>query len=432
MFTLNTRIKRVDKLNEFLGTGLTITEGSLLTGRFMSDRAEMVTGLRSDAITYAGTRLAKMNLSASVSGGKMVVELMADTLLLPDKSELGNFILGATSNTDTIDLGIRWDNQDGGRTIGEAKARGYFSLNEMNRSVLTVGILPSNFTVSHTPWHISPARVVIDSTSALFDNILLNSRTNYIRLDGKLSSAPEERLTLSFEGLNLAYLNSLKREKPGVQDDDRPEMPFGGIMKGNITLSDVYDELLFESNVHVSDFMLNNKGYGLLTVRSDWDPRKKVADIQVFNDFEGSRFFDISGSYTPSSKNADITASTYGMPLDILNPFLKTFASGLSGVGSGTVRLYGKLSQLVLTGSVMAQDASMKIDFLQSRYSFSDSIRFTPQGIAFRNIRFYDERKNQGTINGMLSHRSFKDMGISFDINMDKMLVLNTRPKDNE
>ncbi|MCK7540546.1 MAG: hypothetical protein MZV63_61470 [Marinilabiliales bacterium] len=60
-----------------------------------------------------------------------------------------------------------------------------------------------------------------------------------------------------------------------------------------------------------------------MTVRSDWDPRKKVADIQVFNDFEGSKFFDISGSYTPSSKNADITVSTYEMPLDILNPFVK-------------------------------------------------------------------------------------------------------------
>ena len=431
MFTLNARVKRVDKLNEFLGTGVTISEGSLVTGRFMSDRSEMAAGLKSDAITYAGTRLGKMNLSGSVNGGKMVVELNADTIVLPDKSELGNFILEANSNTDTIDLGIRWDNQDGGKTVGEVKARGFFSLNNTNRSVLTVGILPSNFTVNHTQWNISPARVVIDSTSALFDNILLNSRTNYIRLDGKLSSAPEDRLALSFEGLNLSYLNNLKRDKPAGQEEST-EMLFGGIMEGNITLSDVYDNLLFESNVQVSDFMLNNKGYGLLTVKSDWDPRKKVADIQVFNDFEGTRFFDISGSYTPSTKNADITVSAYDMPLDIINPFVKSFASGLSGVGTGRVRLHGKLSQFVLTGSVMAQNASMKVDFLQTRYSFSDSIRFTPQGIAFRNIRIYDESKNQGTVNGMLSHRSFKDMGISFDISMEKMLVLNTRPKDNE
>jgi hypothetical protein len=168
------------------------------------------------------------------------------------------------------------------------------------------------------------------------------------------------------------------------------------------------------------------------TVSSDWDPRKKVAAINVSNDFAGRKFFDISGTYTPSTKSADITASTYNMPLDILNPFVKAFASDLRGVGSGKVRLQGKLKQFTLKGSVLAQDASLKINFLQTRYSFTDSIRFTPQGISFRNIRFYDEKRNQGTINGMLSHSSFKDMGINFDINMDRMLVLNTRPKDSD
>src|SRR5690606_31518589 len=40
--------------------------------------------------------------------------------------------------------------------------------------------------------------------------------------------------------------------------------------------------------------------------------------------------------------------------------------------------------------------------------------------------------RNQGSINGMLTHRSFKDIGVMFDINMDRMLVLNTRPKDSD
>lgn len=431
MFTLNARIKKIDKLNEFLGTGVSISDGSILTGRFSSALSEMEIALTSTAITYAGTQLSHMNLTGLVSGATMEVGLRADSLLLPDKSVLGNFTLGATGSNDTIDLGLGWDNKDEGRTKGELKARGYFSINEMNRPVLTVGILPSELTVRNTPWSVNPGRIVIDSTSVLFDNILVNSRTNFIRVEGSLSSFPEDRLTMSFEGLNLSYLNNLKIEKP-EKDPDAPEMTFGGVMKGSLTISDAFDELLFESNITISDFMLNNNDYGLVTVRSDWDPRKKIAAINVFNDFAGRKFFDISGTYTPSSKNADITASTDGMPLDILNPFLKAFASDVRGVGSGKVRLQGKLKQFTLTGSVMVQDASMKINFLQTRYSFSDSIRFTPEGIAFRNMRFYDEKRNQGTISGMLSHKSFKDMGINLDINMDKMLVLNTKPKDSD
>lgn len=431
IFTLNASIKKIDKLNDFLGTGLSISDGSILTGRFSSVKSEMEAELNFGTITFAGTELNKMRLTGSVRGEKLAVDLRADTLRLPDRSVLANFSLGATGISDTVDLGIRWDNKDGGRTNGEVKAKGYYSINEIHRPVLTVGILPSGFNIRSTPWSISPARIVIDSTSAWFDNLLVTSRTNYLRLDGRLSRLPDDRLTLSFEGLNLSYLNNLNKEKP-VTNSDAPEMTFGGMMKGSLTLSDVFHDLLFESNISISGFRLNDNDYGMVTVMSDWDPRSRAAAISISNDIDGRRYFDISGTYTPSSKIADITASTYSMPLDILNPFVKTFASDLRGAGSGRVRLHGKLSQFVLTGSVMAQDASMKIDFLQTRYSFSDSIRFNPQGIVFRNIKFFDERRNQGTINGMLSHRSFKDMGISFDINVDRMLVLNTRPKDTD
>jgi hypothetical protein len=434
-FTLAATIRKIDKLNDFLGTGLSIADGSRLTGSLSSVRSEISVALRSGAVTYAGTTLSNMNLSGSAGGGVMAINLSADTLLLPDRSVLGNFIAEAGSYSDTLDLGIRWDNKDGGKTFGEVSARGFFSHYAKNRTYLTVGILPTAFTVDRVPWSVSPARIVIDSTTAWFDNILINSSNLYIRLDGKISPEPDERLTLTFEGLNLSYVNNLgSRDRRGRKEKSRnaPEMKIRGIMKGYITLSDVYENFLFESNLSVSDFMLNENSYGLLSVMSEWNPQDKLAEIHVFNDYEGSRYFDISGTYSPSSKGADLTIATNSMPLDVINPLVGAFASDVRGSATGVIRLQGGLKKMMLSGAVMAQDASMKIDFLQTRYSFSDSIRFNPEGILFSNIRIFDERKNQGTINGMLSHRSFKDIGIALDINMERMMVLNTRSRDSE
>jgi hypothetical protein len=365
----------------------------------------------------------------------MAVALEADTLLLPDRSVLGNFIVEAGSHTDTLDLGMRWDNKDGGKTFGEVSVRGFFSLNDMNKAYLTVGLLPTAFTVDRVPWSVSPARIVIDSTSAWFDNILINGNNKYIRLDGKISPVPDERLTLTFAGLNLSYINNLgSRDRRGGKErsPDSPEMKIMGIMEGYITLSDVYENFLFESNFSVRDFMLNENSYGLLSVMSEWNPKDKLAEIHVFNDYEGSRYFDVSGTYSPSSKEADLNIATTSMPLDVINPLVGAFASDVKGAATGVIRLQGGLKGLLLSGAVMARDASMKIDFLQTRYSFSDSIRFSRQGILFSNIGIFDERNNQGTINGMLSHSSFKNIGINLDINMDKMMVLNTRSKDSE
>jgi hypothetical protein len=434
-FTLSATIRKIDKLNEFMGTGLSIADGSRINGSLNSDRSEINIALRSGAITYAGTTLRSMNLSGFAGGGLLSVTLEADTVLLPDRSVLGNFTAKAGSHTDTLDLGLRWDNGDGGRTFGEVIARGFFSLNAMNRAFLTVSLLPTAVTVDRVPWSVSPARIVIDSTTAWFDNILVNSSNKYIRLDGKISPEPEERLTLTFEGLNLSYVNNLgSRDKRGRMEKSpaSPQMKIGGVMGGYITLSDIYEDFLFESNFSVRDFMLNENRYGLLSVTSEWNPQARVAEIHVFNDYEGSGYFDISGSYSPSLKKADLTVATNGMPLDVINPLVSAFASDVRGSATGVIRLQGGLKDVMLSGAVMARDASMKIDFLQTRYSFSDSIRFSQEGILFRNIRIFDELRNQGTINGMLSHRSFNDIGITLDINMENMMVLNTRSKDNE
>lgn len=431
MFTIDARFKRIDKLNDFIGTGLSITEGTRLTGHFWSDRPEVIADMKAGAITYKGVRMGKVNLAGSVIGGKMKLDLTADTVLLPDKSELGSFTLAAQSSSDTTDLGIRWDNNDGGRTVGEVKARGFFRVGDDKGPVMTIAILPSGVTVNSAIWNISPARIVIDSVSTFFDNILISSRTKYIGLGGRLSRKPEEKVTLSFEGLNMSYLNNLLNREQDTREES-VQMKFEGLISGDLTLSDVYDNLLFESKINVTDFRLNDNNYGLVTISSEWDPKRKVAVINAGNDFAGRKSFDIKGTYSPSARAAEIAATAIDLPLNVINPFVNAFASDIRGFGSGTIRLRGKPKQLEMTGAVMAHDASMKIDFLQTRYSFSDSVRFSPAGIIFRNIKIFDEKKNQGSINGMITHHSFKDIGVSFDINMDKMLVLNTKPKDSD
>ncbi len=431
-FTFDARIKKIDRLNEFFATGLSIAEGSRLSGRFMSEPAETVAQFRSGSVEYAGVRMGNLQLNSSVSHDRIALSLNADTVLLPDKSEMENFILEATGYRDTIDLGIKWDNKDADRTLGDIRAKGFFSINNLNKPVLVIGVLPALFNVNHVEWAISPARIVVDSTSAHFDNLLINSKTNFIRLDGRLSPDEDDKLTLSFEGLNLSYLNNLMNKPKPEEEKGSADMTFAGTMKGAVIISDVYDEMLFESSIDISNFMVNNNRYGLVNVSSEWDPQQKVAVINVSNDFEGSKFFKISGTYSPASKIADITVSTFRMPLDIINPFVESFASDLRGVGSGTVGIHGRFKQLLLSGSIMAEDASMKVDFLQTRYSFSDSVRFNPRGIEFRNIKIYDEKRNQGMVNGTLFHNSFKDFRINLDFKVDRMLILNTRPKDNE
>ncbi len=431
-FTFNARFKQIDKLSEFFNAGISVAEGSTLSGFFYAESKKASARVFSPALGIAGAEFRNLTVNSSVSGNKMNVTVNSDTLHLPDNSDLRNFIVQVDTRPDSMNLDINWDNRDGGRTLGDLKAEGYYGLNNRGKPVLNISIIPTEFIVSSTTWKVNPGHIVIDSTSARFDDILVSSRTNYLRLDGVLSSNPRDKLTFNFEGLNLAYLNNISKKNGKEDGESALELSFGGILNGNITLSDVFDEFLFESDITVHDFLLNNSPYGLVTARSEWNTQKKVAVINVKNDFGGSRYFDISGTYDPVARYTDITASTFRLPLNSLNSIVKTFASDVRGTGSGKVNLKGKLNRLFLTGAIKVDDASMKVDFLQTRYSFSDSVRFTRKGIEFRKIKIYDEKRNQGQVDGILAHNSFKDFRIDLNFDMNNMLVLNTKPKDNE
>ncbi len=110
------------------------------------------------------------------------------------------------------------------------------------------------------------------------------------------------------------------------------------------------------------------------------------------------------------------------------------FATGINGTVSGKINLDGAPGELYLTGALMAENISMKIDYLQTRYKVNDSIRFDKAGIKFRNIKIVDEKGNSAILSGSVYHKSFNDFSTDLIITMDDndFLVMNTQEKDNE
>lgn len=68
-----------------------------------------------------------------------------------------------------------------------------------------------------------------------------------------------------------------------------------------------------------------------MTIISEWDPGRKVAVINMGNDFAGKKLIDVSGTYSPTARVIDISASASDLPLDVLNPFLSSLLR-ISGV----------------------------------------------------------------------------------------------------
>ena len=432
-FTYTASFKNIDKFNNFFGTGLSVADSSTLYGVFNPDSSHITMNFRSAQFGLLGNSLNNLDAKASISGGKMNITVLSDNMKLLDNSEIKNVSLTLNSHPDTLDLAIKWDNHDEGKTRGEIIAKGFFGLNDKRIPAFTINLLPTDAYVNKAVWKIDPSTILIDSASTHFDNVVVSNNSNFFRLDGYISSNPGDKLTFNFDGLNLSYLNKLSERKPSAETESGAmAMTLEGKMKGDIEISDFKKGLRLESDINIDGFSFNGSQYGKVTVKSNWDSRIKAILIDIVNDYEGAKFFDISGTYKPSGNILDISASVFRLPLNVINPIIRSFASDARGLGSGKINIRGKITQPLLTGAIKAEDASLKIDFLQTRYFFNDSIRFTKNGIEFRKMKVLDEKKNQGTFNGILAHKGFKDMRLDLTFDIKNFMVLNTRLKDFE
>jgi hypothetical protein len=110
------------------------------------------------------------------------------------------------------------------------------------------------------------------------------------------------------------------------------------------------------------------------------------------------------------------------------------FASEISGFASGKLRLSGETDNLFLTGAAKAENATMKINYLQTKYSINDTVRFDKEGIKFNNVKISDIKGNTATLSGAVYHKDFRDYAadLTININSNGFMVLNTQPKDNQ
>lgn len=425
-FTYSVNFKEINSFNKFFNTGLIVADSSTLTGAFHPDSTLFMFNFKSRQFGLVGSEFNNINAYVKVSDNKMNMVVLSDAIRLPDQSMIRNVSLNLDTHPDTLDLNIKWDNNDNGKTLGNIKANGLVSLNEKGIPSLLINILPTSTYISGEQWKINPASISIDSSAIQINKLYISSGSKFFSLDGLISSNPEDKLSFDFDGINLSYLNKLNEGR----SDDAMELNFGGIIKGFIVISDIKKDLMIESDIKIDSFSFNNSTYGKVNLKSEWDNSGKAVKINASNDLEGARFFDITGMYKPSTRTINLTALLSDMPLNIVSTLVKSFASDVRGLGSGRINLSGRLNQLSLTGTIKAKETSLMVDFLQTRYNLNDSIRFTKKGIEFRNIKITDDKKNQGSVDGMLYYNGFKDINLDFTFNMKKMMVLNTKPKD--
>ena len=178
--------------------------------------------------------------------------------------------------------------------------------NQMQFSILK--LIPHISTPKIICGILKKSSVHIDSNSVNLNNLYISSKDRFYKIDGTVSENPKDTLDLEFRGIDISPLNYLGN-KQTVIDPDKIQMNIKGILNGKIMLTNVYKNLLLETDIVVNNFSILGSEYGNISIKSDLDNARKILNINAGNNLAGVKMIDIKGYYDPTLKKINLDAS---------------------------------------------------------------------------------------------------------------------------
>ena len=377
--------------------------GDELHLEFVTDRA-VFGGTKADSFRLVFTALEK-TAQADVSG-----------INVQKKGGKMKFDLRTVASDDQLNTLFHWGNGSSNYS-GDLKLTSLFS-KEDDRSPIRVetSILQTDMIFNDSIWTLYPAMVVFDSSDIRIDSLRVEHHDQFLKINGALSHNPAEELKIELNRMDLEYI---------FQSLALPALDFGGKATGFVKAQDIFHTRKLETRLNVTDFAFNSVNFGCLDLTGTWDDEDQgilmVGEV-IKND---STFVNIDGIIYPVKEELSIDFDAENADARFLRKYTDRVIQDLTGNLSGQLRLLGDLNHPTVEGDVFARNCRFGIEYLNTSYTFTDSVKCLPDTIKIKDVNIYDERGNKAIANGFVKHRTFRDFYYSATVSYSDFMVFN-------
>lgn len=333
-----------------------------------------------------------------------------------------NLNIDVRGMNDLATVAFNWSNAARETHAGALHAGLRFVRDELGRPSVFTTLQPSDLVIRDTIWHVHPATVDVKHRHITVKDFQLSHQNEYIRINGVASDQLSDTLYIAFNDFRL---DDLIRLLP------KSAITFGGNITGVAACPHLLEKGTLVATLGVDRFSINDFVLGRLEASTQWNPDKKGLDLfgevrSIPSDRQlPHTLATATGAYLPLSDSLELNIDAYKVSLQFLKPYLKSFTPSYSAHGSGHVRVAGPLKKIGVETRAFVEDATMTIGFINTTYSFSDSIIVTPYEIAFRNVKVRDREGNTGVVDGLLKHDHFQNMETQIDVTAQRLVAMN-------
>ncbi len=429
-------IKDGNIIKEEFVPGLELSPATTFNGKLDFKNKTIQADLNSERIVYQGITLIDNSIIINTENDRLVADFNNARIIIKDSTEndktvlgIDNLMLQADVGNDSLSYGIFWDNKDSLLT-NYGKIEGYLisspdSYRDSALSPISIFVISSSdVMINDTAWQIAENNSIKkDSSGITFNNIVITGGDSELYINGRYPHQQDDSLQLVFQDWSLSNFDMLTSPM---------NFNIDGQANGFMEFSLVEGKPAIISDLSIRGFQLNNELLGNVHMMNTWDNVNNSIFMKMQIVKEGSsgkgEIMAVDGFYYPfnEKKSFDISISFNRFKLRSLEPFVSGFISQIEGVASGDMKLRGNVNNPVLTGSLELNRTALMVNYLNTKYSFSNNIEFKTDEVVFDNLVIYDTLGNKAEIDGSLSHNHFKDPRFDVKISTDKLLFFDT------
>lgn len=272
-----------------------------------------------------------------------------------------------------------------------------------------IDVQRSELVFNDTVWTLEPARINIYDKSIMIDGLEARCDKQFVKIDGSISSDPDDQLFVNLHDINLDFV---------FETLAIPNVSFGGRGTGEFWASNLFSKIptLATERFHVEDLAYNNCVLGNTDIVSRWNNETMGIDIDARIRQRNGEKSTVIGAIFPTKDSLYLDFDVKHTPVQFLLPYMQAFTSCISGTASGKGTLFGKFKTINFKGDLLAEDFKLKIDYLNTVYSCSDSIHIKPNYISLDNLTISDKFGHTAHLDGYVKHKAFHEASMDIAI----------------
>lgn len=356
-------------------------------------------------------------LSVWVNGPDSVAGLEAATNV-PTKNGRMALNLLAGGRTDSLDTSIGWRIEREKDFHGLVKAGARFSRDMDGKLNTRIGFIPTDMVFNDSAWHTNPGIISIRPGRIDISDVGAYRSGQTVAINGVAAADSLSRVVIELNEIDLDYLF----ETLAISDN----VMFGGRATGSLYGEAILSKnpVLYTPKLHVDNLAYNHCVMGDGDIKSRFDNNTKTISIDADIEGDDGAVSVISGYIRPATEELVFNFKADNAPVGFMQPFMSAFTSSVSGRVSGDARLFGTFKNLNLEGDIFVEKLKMKLDFTNTVYEVTDSVRLRPGLISFSDVELKDRYGNKAMLTGRVTHEFFHDPTFDFSITEARNLLV--------